>query len=54
MVVATLLFLLVLFRFIDRQPWPLSLAVALAVAGLNFLVFTHWLRVPMPVGPFGF
>jgi len=54
MVVATLLFLLVLFRFIDRQPWPLSLAVAVAIAGLNFLVFTYWLRVPMPVGPFGF
>ena len=54
MVVATLLFLLVLFRGIDRQPWPLSLAVALAIAGLNFLVFTYWLRVPMPVGPFGF
>jgi len=54
MVVATLLFLLVLFRGIDRLPWPLSLAVALAIAGLNFLVFTYWLRVPMPVGPFGF
>ena len=54
MVVATLLFLLVLFRFIDRQPWPLSLAVAVAIAGLNFLVFTYWLRVPMPVGPLGF
>ena len=54
MVVATLLFLLVLFRGIDRQPWPLSVAVAVAIAGLNFLVFTYWLRVPMPVGPLGF
>ena len=54
MVVATLLFLLVLFRGIDRQPWTLSVAVAVAIAGLNFLVFTYWLRVPMPVGPLGF
>ena len=54
MVVATLLFLIGLFRFLDRQPWPLTLAVALAVTGLNFLVFTYWLRVPMPVGLFGF
>ena len=54
MVVGTLLFLVGLFRFLDRQSWPLTLAVALAVAALNFLVFTHWLRVPMPVGPFGF
>jgi high-affinity Fe2+/Pb2+ permease len=54
MVVATLLFLIGLFRFLDRQPWPLTVAVAAAIAGLNFLVFTYWLRVPMPVGPFGF
>jgi len=54
MVVATLLFLIGLFRFLDRHPWPLTIAVALAVAGLNFLVFTYWLRVPMPVGLFGF
>jgi putative tricarboxylic transport membrane protein len=54
MVVATLLFLIGLFRFLDRQPWPLTVAVAAAIAGLNFLVFTYWLRVPMPVGLFGF
>jgi putative tricarboxylic transport membrane protein len=54
MVLGTLLFLIGLFRFLDRQPWPLTVAVAAAIAGLNFLVFTYWLRVPMPVGPFGF
>ena len=54
MVVGTFLFLVGLFRFIDRQSWLLSLVVALAVAGLNFLVFARWLRVPMPVGVFGF
>ena len=54
MVVGTLLFLVGLFRYLDRQSWPITLAVALAIAGLNFLVFTYWLRVPMPVGVFGF
>ena len=54
MVVGTLLFLIGLFRFVDRQPWPLGLAVAAAVTGVNWLVFSYWLRVPMPVGPWGF
>jgi hypothetical protein len=54
MTVGTALFLVVLLRFLDRQPWPLTIAVAVGVAVLNFLVFTRWLRVPMPVGVFGF
>jgi putative tricarboxylic transport membrane protein len=54
MAVGTWLFLLGLFRFVDRQPWPLGIAVATAVTGVNWLVFTYWLRVPMPVGPWGF
>ncbi len=54
MTIATVLFLLVLMRFLDRQPWPLTVAVALVVAGLNYLVFARWLHVPLPVGPFGF
>jgi hypothetical protein len=54
MTVGTAVFLVVLVRFLDRQPWPLTIAVAIAVAGLNFVVFTRWLRVPMPVGMFGF
>jgi putative tricarboxylic transport membrane protein len=54
MTIGTVLFMVILLRFLDRQPWPLTIAVALAVAGLNFLVFTRWLHVPMPVGPLGF
>ena len=54
MLAGTVLFLLVLLRRLDRQPWPLSVAVALAVAGFIYLVFTYWLRVPMPVGVLGF
>ena len=54
MTTGTVLFLVVLMRFLDRQPWPLTIAVAVAVAGLNALVFARWLHVPLPVGPFGF
>ncbi|MFZ2652291.1 MAG: tripartite tricarboxylate transporter TctB family protein [Burkholderiaceae bacterium] len=54
MVLGTALFLIVLIRFLDRTPWPLTLAVAAAVAGVNFLIFTVWLRVPMPVSLLGF
>ena len=54
MVVGTFLYLVGLFRFVDRQPWRLGLAVALGVAALDYLVFVHWLHLPMPVGVLGF
>ncbi|MEO7338700.1 MAG: tripartite tricarboxylate transporter TctB family protein [Caldimonas sp.] len=54
MVLGTVLFMIVLVRFLDRHPWPLTLAVALGVAAFNFMVFTFWLRVPLPVGMLGF
>jgi hypothetical protein len=53
MTVGTVLFLVVLMRFLDRQSWPLTIAVALVVAALNHLVFARWLHVPLPTGPFG-
>jgi putative tricarboxylic transport membrane protein len=54
MTIGTVLFLGVVMRFLDRQPWRTTIAVALAVAGLNYLVFTRWLHVPLPTSPFGF
>jgi putative tricarboxylic transport membrane protein len=54
MTIATALFMVFLMRFVDRQPWPLTIAVAIAIAALNYVVFTRWLRVPLPVGPLGF
>lgn len=54
MILGTALFLVVLMRVLDRNPWPSTLLVAAATAGLNFLVFTYWLRVPFPVSVFGF
>lgn len=54
MILGTALFLIVLMRFLDRNPWPLTLAVAVVTAGLNYAVFTYWLRVPFPVSVLGF
>jgi len=54
MVVGTVLFMTLVVRFLDRHSWPLTLAVAFGVAAFNFMVFTFWLRVPLPVGVFGF
>jgi len=54
MILGTALFLVVLLRLLDRSPWPLALGVAALTAGLNYLVFTHWLHVPFPVGVLGF
>ena len=54
MVVATVLFLIVLMRVLDRCGWPLTLAVALATAGSIYFVFGRWLKVPLPTGVLGF
>ena len=54
MVLGTVLFLVALMRGLDRLPWLQTLAVALGVAGVNFMVFTFWLRVPFPIGVLGF
>jgi putative tricarboxylic transport membrane protein len=54
MTIGTVLFLVLLMRYPDRQPWPRTIAVSVAVAGLNFLVFAHWLHVPLPESVLGF
>jgi len=50
MIIGTALYLAVLIRYLGRHPWWMTLAIALAAAGFNWLVFVHWLRVPMPEG----
>jgi putative tricarboxylic transport membrane protein len=50
MVIGTALYLLVLVRYLGRHRWWVAVSIALAAAGFNWLVFVHWLRVPMPEG----
>ena len=47
------LLLLVLFAAVERLPLLRSLAVAVAVTAVLFLIFRTWLKVPLPVGPLG-
>ncbi len=50
MILGTALYLLILVRYLGRHRWWVTGAIALAAAGFNWLVFVHWLRVPMPEG----
>jgi hypothetical protein len=50
MVLATALYLVALMRYLERNSWPLTAAVAAGTAALNYLVFAYWLRVPFPQG----
>jgi hypothetical protein len=50
MVIGTALYLLILVRYLGRHPWWMTVSIALAAAAFNWLVFVHWLRVPMPEG----
>jgi len=54
MILGTALFLAVLMRVLDRNPWPLTPSVAAATSGLTHLTSTYRLRVPSPVSVFGF
>ncbi|HSA90957.1 MAG TPA: tripartite tricarboxylate transporter TctB family protein [Burkholderiales bacterium] len=48
MVIGTALYLAALIRYLGRHPWWMTLGIALAAAGFNWLVFVRWLRVPFP------
>jgi putative tricarboxylic transport membrane protein len=50
MVIGTAVYLAVLIWYLGRHRWWTTLAIALGAAGFNWLVFVHWLRVPMPEG----
>jgi putative tricarboxylic transport membrane protein len=53
MVLGTALYLAGLVWYLGRHRWWVTLAVAAAAAGFNWLVFVRWLRVPMPEGMLG-
>jgi putative tricarboxylic transport membrane protein len=54
MISGTALFLIGILRFLEGYPWGQTLAIAVGIAALNFVVFTYWLQVPFPVGVLGF
>lgn len=54
MALGTMLFLIGLLHFLEGHGWLVTLGVAAATSAVNWLVFTHWLSVPFPVGVLGF
>jgi hypothetical protein len=50
MVIGTALYLALLIRYLGRHAWWVTILVAAAAAGFNWLVFAHWLHVPFPEG----
>jgi hypothetical protein len=52
MIVGTALYLAFLARYLGRHAWWLTILVAVSAAGINWLVFAHWLHVPFPEGMF--
>ena len=54
MAVGTVLFLVVILRFVEGLRWSSTVAIAGGTAAVNYFVFTYWLRVPFPVGVLGF
>jgi len=48
MILGTALYLAVLIRYLGHHRWWITIGIAVAAAGLNYLVFVHWLRVPFP------
>jgi putative tricarboxylic transport membrane protein len=50
---ATVLFVLILVRFIGRFSWPRAIALSLVIAAASHLVFRHWLGMPLPTGMLG-
>lgn len=50
MILGAALYLAFLMRYLGRHPWWLTVLVSAAAAGVDWLVFAHWLRVPFPEG----
>ena len=50
MVIGTALYLAVLIRYLGKHAWWVTISIAIGTAIGTWLVFVHWLRVPMPEG----
>jgi hypothetical protein len=49
--VSGLLYLAAYMRLVGRHSWPTTVAIALLVPTVAFLVFEVWFLVPLPKGP---
>ena len=51
-ILATLL-LVVLLRILGVTQWRLNLLISGVTTGVAYLVFVHWLKIPLPMGRLG-
>src|SRR5688500_17304363 len=54
MAIGTVLFLLVILKFLEGHSWTAAVGVAVGTALVNWAVLSWWLSVPFPPGVFGF
>jgi putative tricarboxylic transport membrane protein len=50
---AIAVFLLLSMRIFGYRDWARSIVIAILVAGASYMVFVHWLSVPLPRGFLG-
>jgi hypothetical protein len=48
--ITTLLFLLIILRYVERRGWRSTLLVGLFTTVMSYLLFEYWLGVPLPMG----
>lgn len=53
MLLALSLFALLWTRLVGRYPWRTGLLVMLCTGGGIYLIFSYWLKVPLPAGVLG-
>ena len=53
-VISTFLMLFFLFRFVEVQRWPITIAGSLIVSLASYGVFDKWLKMQLPKGIWGF
>jgi hypothetical protein len=47
------LLLAALLRILGLRPWWTTAGIALAVAAASYVLFVHWLQIPLPRGWLG-
>lgn len=50
---ATALFVVILLRALGAFSWATTIVMTGAIAIASYVVFEHWLGMPLPPGPFG-
>ncbi len=53
-VLTTFFLLMILFRFIEPQPWKVVIGGSLLASFASYVVFQIWLKTQLPKGIFGF